>query len=132
MKATFTFTNKNEYLAYRANWKAQYATLSETIREKKWMHKEYSRACSKARIETEGKWPDYYNKIRAILAANPRYVHLEQKYKNDGRWLEQLRKQATEMLEELKAAKQEAQRQYLASKNQAPVQLAGCCIMATA
>jgi len=116
MKTTFTFTNKEEYLAYRAEWKAKYAEISETIREKKWMQKEYSRACNKARKETEGKWPEYYNRIREILKQNPRYIHLEQKYKNDGRWLEKLRKQATEMLEELKAAKQEAQRQYLAAK----------------
>lgn len=113
---TFTFNSRESYLAYRSEWKAKYAEISETIREKKWMQKEYSRACSKARIETEGKWPEYYNRIRAILAANPRYVHLEQKYKNDGRWIAQLKKQATEMLEELKAAKQEAQRQYLASR----------------
>lgn len=113
---SFTFTNKETYLAYRAEWKAKYAALSETIREKKWMHKEYARACSKAWLETKGKWPDYYNKIRELLASNPRYVHLEQKYKNDGRWIAQLKKQATEMLEELKAAKAEAQRQYLAAK----------------
>lgn len=118
MNSTFTFTNKETYLAYRAEWKAKYAALSETIREKKWMQKEYSRACNKARLETEGKWPAYYNKIRELLSKNPRYIHLEQKYKNDGRWLEKLRKEATEMLEELKAAKQEAQRQYLAQKGE--------------
>lgn len=118
MKATFTFNNHESYLAYRSAWKAQYAEISETIREKKWIRKEYSRACNKAWTETKGKWPEYYNKIRELLSTNPRYVHLEAKYKNDGRWLEKLRKQATEMLEELKAAKQEAQRQYLAAKAQ--------------
>lgn len=30
---TFTFTTKETYLAYRAEWKAEYAQLSNTIRE---------------------------------------------------------------------------------------------------
>lgn len=28
----FTFTNKETYLAYRSNWKAEYKTLSQEIR----------------------------------------------------------------------------------------------------
>lgn len=116
MNTQFTFTNKETYLAYRSEWKAKYAEISETIRNKKWMQKEYSRACNKAHKTTNGKWPDYYNQIRELVKQNPRLVHLEEKYKNDGRWLEKLRKQATEMLEELKAARLEAQRQYLAAK----------------
>lgn len=31
----FTFTNKEEYLAYRSAWKAEYKELSKTIRELK-------------------------------------------------------------------------------------------------
>jgi hypothetical protein len=31
----FTFTNKEEYLAYRSAWKAEYKELSRTIRELK-------------------------------------------------------------------------------------------------
>lgn len=35
MNNKFTFTNKEEYLAYRSNWKAEYKELSKTIRELK-------------------------------------------------------------------------------------------------
>jgi hypothetical protein len=33
MNNQFTFTNKEEYLAYRSNWKAEYKELSNTIRQ---------------------------------------------------------------------------------------------------
>lgn len=35
MNNQFTFTNKEEYLAYRSAWKAEYKELSKTIRELK-------------------------------------------------------------------------------------------------
>lgn len=35
MNNKFTFTNKEEYLAYRSAWKAEYKELSQTIRELK-------------------------------------------------------------------------------------------------
>ncbi len=66
-------------------------------------------------METKGKYPEFNLRVVQILSQNPRYVYLQQKYKNDRKWLELYRKEATEMLEELKLAKQEAQRQYLAA-----------------
>lgn len=35
MNTEFTFTNKEEYLAYRFAWKAEYKELSNTIRQLK-------------------------------------------------------------------------------------------------
>lgn len=35
MNNKFTFTNKEEYLAYRSSWKDEYKELSKTIRELK-------------------------------------------------------------------------------------------------
>lgn len=118
MNNKFTFNNKQTYLVYRAKWKAEYSEISNAIREKRYLRVEFSRACNKAWTKTEAKWPQYYNDIRAILASNPRYVHLEAKYRNNGTMIEVLKKRATEMLAELREAKQESQRQYLAAKSE--------------
>ena len=111
------FTNKEEYLQYRKDWKEEYKQLSETIRDYKWMRKEWSRACNIAQSKVK-KESNYYDHVGEILKQSPRYVHLKEKYKNDRKWLEQYQTQATEMLTELKLAKQEAQRQYLVAKQQ--------------
>jgi hypothetical protein len=51
---TFKFTNKETYLTYRSEWKVKYNTLSETIREYKWMNKAYNQAYSKSWVKTKG------------------------------------------------------------------------------
>lgn len=116
----FTFTNKEEYLAYRSEWKAGYKELSNIIREKKWMRKEYSRAYNKAKRQI-GAGRDYYSNLwattDALLSDNKRYAELKQKYKSDKIWLEKYRAVAKDMNEDLKLAKIEAQRQYLEQKN---------------
>ena len=45
------FKTKEEYLQYRKDWKAEYKELSQTIREKKLLHKENSRIFNKAVLE---------------------------------------------------------------------------------
>lgn len=110
------FTNKKEYLQYRKDWKNEYKQLTETIRDLKWMRKEYSRAASYAWINTKGKFPDMYICIKEYLNQQPRHIYLTNKYKGNPKWIEDYKKDATIMLEDLKLAKQEAQRQYLLSK----------------
>lgn len=108
----FTFTNKNEYLQYRKDWKANYKQLSQQIRNFKFAY-----------------W--YQQPLRAdrrTLELDARYERICKQYKTNCFYTYGLKQKAKSMLAELKLAKQEAQRQYLASKEQ-PVQLADCCIM---
>ena len=80
------FTNKETYLAYRSNWKAEYKTLSKQIHDIKhdrWL---------KSRAQSYQGFGELNYKIRGM----------EQK--------------ATNLLEELKLAKAESNRQYLATK----------------
>jgi hypothetical protein len=122
----YPFTNKEEYLAYRQMWKAEYKELSNQIRGTVIARKQYQKAWSKA--EKEAKIPGLdnrynYQKIyqihKEILKNDPIYQKLAKMYNptNYQYWRypdkEKLRKTAIVMLEELKEAKQEAQRQYL-------------------
>ena len=95
----FTFTNKEEYLAYRSNWKAEYKELSQKIRNAKFC-KWY---CSLGEARTT---PELTARFQAIGHGT-----------DWGYWsIYKMRQKATAMLEELKLAKVEANRQYLASK----------------
>jgi len=96
----FTFNTKEEYLAYRSEWKAQYKELSQQIRDYKF-----------CRWFTSVRNPD---RITPELEA--RFKKLVAKHGNKFYYVAPLQKKATAMLEELKEAKQEAQRQYLAAK----------------
>ena len=124
---TAKFTNKEEYLQYRKDWKEEYKQLSQTIREKKWLYKEYSRMWNKAMIahgHPDTHWDNtiksrsFWEYLDVMQKENPQYVELNKKYTNDQKWVELYSKQATQMLNELKEAKQEAQRQYLAFKKE--------------
>ena len=96
----FTFTNKETYLAYRSNWKAQYKELSQQIRD-------YKFCIWFVSLKREDRiTPEREERFQKITA----------KYGNRFYYVHSLKKQATAMLEELKEAKQEAQRQYLAEK----------------
>jgi len=113
----FTFTNKETYLAYRSEWKANYKELSQQIRDFRFAN------WYQQPLRPERRTP----------ALDARYEKICKQYKTNCFYTYGLKKKATSMLMELKLAKQEAQRQYLASKeNQAPVQLEGCCLMAMA
>lgn len=92
----FKFTNKEEYLAYRSNWKAQYKSLSQDIRNAKFCQW----YCSLGEKRTTPQLTARYEEIKG-------YTHWS---------IPTLKFQARNMLEELKLAKVEAQRQYLASK----------------
>ena len=116
----FTFTNKETYLKYRSDWKTKYKKLSQQIREKKWMLKEYSRACIIAKPATNTGYDyygRYYGRIAMELQSNAEYCELEKTHGRNGFYYLPLQMEATEMISELKAAKAEAQRQYLTSKN---------------
>ena len=123
---TVKFTNKEEYLQYRKEWKADYKQLSQTIREKKWLHREFNRMWNKAMIahgHPNTHWDNtksgrFWEYLDVMQKENPQYVELKKKYTNDRKRVELYSKQATQMIEELKEAKQEAQRQYLASRKE--------------
>jgi hypothetical protein len=95
-----TFTNKQEYLAYRSNWKAQYKELSQQIRDYKFC-RWFVSLKNPARIT-----PELEEQFKKIVA----------KHGNRAYYVYPLKRKATSMLQELKESKIEAQRQYLATK----------------
>ena len=97
----FAFTNKEEYLAYRSNWKAQYKELSQQIRDRKFCRWYGSLQLPERKTEAMQKRYDALVKKEGFAYSS--YVY-------------PLKKKATLMLEELALAKQESQRQYLAAK----------------
>lgn len=120
MNNQFTFTNKEEYLAYRSNWKAEYKALSQTIRERKWLHSRYSTIANKANLEVGMDYPNinkYFNYIKMISDEDKTYSEIRAK-QNWRISKEKLSFTATLMLAELQLAKEGAQRQYLANKQQ--------------
>jgi hypothetical protein len=98
-----TFTTKEEYLAYRSNWKAQYKELSKDIRDLK-----FCRSFPQAHRFENPKSVERYREIEKRLFNNPNTC-VEWK-------LIEKRVKAFRMLEELKEAKKEAQNQYIATK----------------
>jgi hypothetical protein len=114
----FTFTNKEEYLAYRSNWKAEYKALSQTIRERKWLHSRYSTIANKANLEVGTDYPNinkYFDYIKMLSDEDTKYKEIRAK-QNWRISKEKLSLTATVMLQELKDAKKEANRQYLEQK----------------
>lgn len=117
-----TFANKEEYLAYRKQWKADYKELSEALRVKKFLRRTAASAFGKAEAQVQvtnsyGKeWLTRYEqrqKLRdTLLDENKRYTELYDKYKD----VRVTSADATRMLIELKEAKIRAQEQYLAEK----------------
>jgi len=99
---TFTFTNKETYLAYRSNWKAEYKQLSQQIRDYKFMN--------------------WFMSLRLPERITPqnqaRFDKLKAQYGSRFYYIEPLKAKARQMLEERKASKVEAQRQYLAAHSQ--------------
>lgn len=102
MKTNIQFTNKTEYLAYRANWRIQYRQLSQQIRDYKFC-----------------RWFASLKRADRITPTlTDRFEKLKVKHGSRFYYIEPLKAQATAMLEERKASKVEAQRQYLAAKTQ--------------
>ena len=122
------FKIKEEYLQYRKDWKTEYKQLSQTIREYKWMQKEYSRMWNKAMIAHGNpytlSWYDtrmaghFWDYFHLMENENKKYQIIKKRYEQGKKWIGVYQKEATQMLEELKLAKVEAQRQYLTAKAQ--------------
>lgn len=117
------FTTKQEYLHYRSNWKSEYKKISQTIRDLRYIEKEYATAYNKAWVSTSTNYTDnwhskFYNRTLEILKENKKYQELTLKYKPMVGSTTVYKASATDMLNELKEAKVEAQRQYLESKQQ--------------
>jgi hypothetical protein len=126
-----TFSTKEEYLAYRKQWKADYKALSETIRLRRLINKGYQRAYGKACAQIDmapslgnSTWLERYqqrNSLRdTLLAEDKGYQTLLKKYE-PYKDVKASSADATRMLIELKEAKIQAQEQYLAQKAAAVV-----------
>ena len=95
------FTTKEEYLAYRSDWKAHYKELSQQIRDAKFC-----------------RW---FCSLKREDRIKPHLAHFQTiGHKTDWTYwsIYKMQCNATTMLAELKEAKEEAQRQYLAAKTQ--------------
>lgn len=93
MTTTSNFTDRATYLAWRAEWKANYKQLSADIRKLKQERSATNRAYAKA--TTSDNWVKFRNACRDLAFLSTR---------------------ANEALESLKAAKQEAAASYIANK----------------
>jgi hypothetical protein len=110
-----TFTSKETYLQWASEWKANYAALSQTIRDLKFARRFHQRSLQ------------YWMLAKDYVPATPdeaRYLKLHAAYAHkDYGWsvccimgqLHALRGKACCMLETRKESKAEAQRQYLAA-----------------
>lgn len=98
-----TFTDKASYLAWRAQWKADYAALSNLIREMKWARWFVLSQCDKSEAQ------------KARFEALSKAHSGKYGFHPVGECL-RLRAQATAMLEVRKESKVRAQEQYLASQ----------------
>lgn len=111
-----TFTSKETYLQWAAEWKAQYAALSQLIRDLKFARRFHQRSLQ------------YWMLAKDYVPATPdeaRYLklHAAHAHKDYG-WsvgaimgqLHALRAKACAMIEMRKESKVEAQRQYLAAR----------------
>ena len=128
-----TFTNKQEYLTYRSEWKARYKEVSQSIRDMKYIRTVYAQTCSRAEkvLDKNGVKSNRYSELwqlqstmlKELPEKNPHYGKLFEKYKDKNGnvpWyykIDEFREDARKMLEELKLAKIEANRQYLVSKS---------------
>jgi len=121
---TYPFNTKEEYLAYRQMWKAEYKALTQTIRDAKRAKYLFQVATSKANRDSHvpGQFRSYakfHNLTKENLEQDVEYQELKKKYNttNNQYWMYParipLKEAATRMLEELKGAKIEAQRQYM-------------------
>lgn len=97
------FKTKEEYLAYRSEWKAEYKQLSQDIRDLKF--------CRNFPMANRFDNPENVKRYREIekrlFPSANQHVYWE---------LESKRAQATGMLEQLKEAKMMANYQYLEQK----------------
>jgi hypothetical protein len=107
------FTTKDEYLAYRAEWKADYKRLSVDIRNAKLSSKDGARnpLTYKRDEKGVGSWVHSKPVTEQEAARSDAWKVAKEHW---GSWC--LSPIATAMLEELKQAKLEAQQQYLKQK----------------
>lgn len=114
------FTSKEEYIQYRKDWKNEYMTLSQNIRDYKLIRRYSTQACNKA-IQMVGGMLSYDNTSRYFKYVdenrkeNIKLQTLLKKYNNVNKLMVESKK-ATLMLEELKQAKLKANSQYLKSR----------------
>jgi hypothetical protein len=101
------FINKEEYLTWRSQWRADYRALSKQIRDIKFAR--WSEDSRRGGVKMSEVQLARYNQIAQPYIAKHGVFYPSYQ-------LEALRAKATAMLEERKLSKQEAQRQYCASR----------------
>lgn len=116
------FTTKEEYIQYRKDWKEEYMTLSQTIRDYKLIRALRNRSCGKAMQMIGGTLTydnvnNYFRCAEQNIKEDTQLQSLLEKYKNSKKTLlELLQKDARTMMDELTNAKIESNKQYLVSK----------------
>lgn len=116
------FTTKEEYIQYRKDWKEEYMTLSQTIRDYKLIRALRNRSCGKAMQMIGGTLTydnvnKYFRYAEQNIKEDTQLQSLLEKYKNSKKTLlELLQKDARTMMDELTNAKIESNKQYLVSK----------------
>jgi hypothetical protein len=102
-----TFKTKDEYLQWRAEWRARYKVISHDIR--------HLRLLNAARQSGLGL-PKWDRSRPALLEIQKRLTNKDTGIFNLFYWLWSLRKEAAQMLEWRKESKPLAQQQYLATR----------------
>lgn len=109
------FTTKQEYITWRAAWKAHYRELTKTIRTLKVLRKTpLNRFCPKPEFDAVvAEFPPLARVIAQELYTRMNHPHwIGASYQK-----QLLRAEATRLIELRHASKVEAQRQYLAAKD---------------
>lgn len=113
------FTNKEEYLQYRKDWKLDYLKLNQIIKDKKISIKEFNRSYNKAKcILHDTPFQSFTGILRDLLDNNLQLIKVNKIHNNHPGWdsVLILKKEATEMLKELRQSKCHAQELYLKNK----------------
>lgn len=108
MNTSLTFETKDQYLAWRAEWRARYAEVSKDIHDLKLVRR------ATASGQGRDKWASQREKIAATIK---RFTGA---YGFDYGAIWRLQNEARQMLELRKASKLRAQEQYLKSKEKQP------------
>jgi hypothetical protein len=121
----FTFKTKEEYLAYRSEWKEKYARVSKSIRYDRLLSKESSRRWNKA-FKMSGathagdvKVLEAFKIVDKLRQEKPApHVKKMEEFVSSDEYVSDGHDIAKQMLAELEEAKIEAQNQYQATKRQ--------------
>lgn len=105
------FNDRDDYLFWRSEWRAEYRQLSARIRDLKWYLRTDDRLYSLRATPAHPRYPDAHalERLKSIQSAYPVGFFVPS-------LLHRFQRQATDMLEMRKQSKQLAQAQYLSAR----------------